>query len=353
MTEHSHNSDKSTHTQTHRNKPPSSGGTPGYQARLAISQEVCRTVNPLAAMVYQEIDATDQGEGVYLIHDQLARTLGKSADTIKRTIRELEVAGWIKARKTQRGNCYKIVTRFLPGQKCPSREKPVGSTPPSVISSESSSSTEGSLPSPPSISSSTPSSLGSSLVDGVLPPGSQSARGGRGEEGVFPSGSEGDGGREVGEGLSGSQAHRDNPCLAPGWAEGPSGWPVPPIATGKRIGLLSPEIWAFTAYFEALVTPLAKRRITDEKREKWLWSACRLLVMDSRPFKELVSLTTWIFRDCDGHLPFENRWGGYNEKVTRVAQIRDNYDKALAYMRSGCRTASIRGNKRGADYGQQ
>ncbi len=83
------------------------------------------------------------------------------------------------------------------------------------------------------------------------------------------------------------------------------------------------------------MTPLAKRRITDAKREKWLWSAMNLLVMDSRPFEELVALTTWIFRDCDGHLPFENRWGGYDEKVTRVDQIRHNYDKALAYMRSG------------------
>jgi hypothetical protein len=88
-------------------------------------------------------------------------------------------------------------------------------------------------------------------------------------------------------------------------------------------------------YFEALVTPLAKRRITEAKREKWLSSALYLLVVDSRPFEELVALTTWIFRDCGGLLPFKNRWGGYDEKVTRVEQIRFNYDEALGYMRSG------------------
>ena len=166
---------------------------------------------------------------------------------------------------------------------------------------------------------------------------------GRGHESVSPSGSlgvgekdpEGDGGREPGGGLSGFSGHSDNPCLSPGWAEDPLGFPLPPIATGKRIGPLSPEIWAFTAYFEAVVTPLAKRRITETKREKWLSSALYLLVIDSRPFEELVALTTWIFSDCDGHLPFENRWGRYDEKVTRVAQIRDNYEQALAYMRSG------------------
>ena len=103
---------------------------------------------------------------------------------------------------------------------------------------------------------------------------------------------------------------------------------TPPVASGKRLHLRSPEIFELCAYFEHFVAPLAANQITDERNRKgWINSATWLLVMDRRPVSEVAEVISWIFNDCDGRLPGTIKCK--EPKVTRLDQIRRNYDRLL------------------------
>lgn len=274
-----------------------------FPTRLGVAREY----GTIAAYVYELILMADPGNGAAVTHADIAEKLSISVSSVQRAIRKLTHGGLLTAENHQRANRYQTPTPLTHSQTTASSTSPLfgqndrpGQKP--VGSNKGSSSLDSSLKKYSCLHISTSKEL---LYTQSLPAGSAEL------------------------------AHSDNPCLLPGWAKGPSGWPVPPVATGKRVGPFSPEIFAFVEYFEALVTPLAKRRITDDKRDRWCISTHQLLVIDQRPFDELVAITTWLFRDCGGMFPFKDRWGGYDEKVTRVDQLRWNYEPALGYMQAG------------------
>ncbi|WP_263994068.1 hypothetical protein [Mycobacterium yunnanensis] len=90
---------------------------------------------------------------------------------------------------------------------------------------------------------------------------------------------------------------------------------------------MSPEIDQFVNFFEFYVQRRAKKPITMTRRRRWRHSTLGLLAARKHPIDEACALVTWLFDECDGHLPIKLERG--ETKITRVAQILDNYDALL------------------------
>lgn len=119
---------------------------------------------------------------------------------------------------------------------------------------------------------------------------------------------------------------------------------------GRRfIDIRDSARWLVT-YFEGPVLERANRDavakgrklsdfIPDSRKEKWLHNAYELVV--DHPLHEVVAVIDWLFSTWYGQLPYcvlaerTDYVKPSDLKLTRIAQIQENYDNLIAEMRRG------------------
>ncbi|MGO8770408.1 MAG: winged helix-turn-helix transcriptional regulator [Mycobacterium sp.] len=92
MSEHSHDSEKSAHHRTRRNRALT------FPKRLSLAREYGGTT----AYVYELILLADTGDGAAIAHADIAEKLSISVSSVQRSIRELTQGGLLKAEDHQR-----------------------------------------------------------------------------------------------------------------------------------------------------------------------------------------------------------------------------------------------------------
>lgn len=98
----------------------------------------------------------------------------------------------------------------------------------------------------------------------------------------------------------------------------------PPLATGERLNLFSPEVGQLVGWFEYLIHPFAKYGPTPKRRTAWVCSAAWLLVYRRIPMAELVELLSWLFFEHNGIMPIHTEMAS-DRKVTRLEQVSHYY----------------------------
>lgn len=94
---------------------------------------------------------------------------------------------------------------------------------------------------------------------------------------------------------------------------------------GRRLNIVSPEIFDLVQLFEDYVRPGSKKPITAGRRNAWHATAVKMVFERKRSLLEIGAVITMVFEDEMGKLPAKPKYGS-DRKVTRLAQIDENWD---------------------------
>jgi hypothetical protein len=108
----------------------------------------------------------------------------------------------------------------------------------------------------------------------------------------------------------------------------------------RPIGIFDPQVTRVVELFGHNVLAVhGGGKIPVWRIKRWVPSAFDLLATDGRPLEQVAEVITWVFARCGGYLPFlpyqhgQLSYSPDARKVTRIAQIRENYDDILKAMR--------------------
>jgi hypothetical protein len=109
----------------------------------------------------------------------------------------------------------------------------------------------------------------------------------------------------------------------------------------RPIGIFDPQVvtWVVELFGHNVLAVHGGDNIPLWRIKRWVPSAFDLLATDGRPLEQVAEVIAWVFARCGGYLPFVPYQHGHlsyspdARKVTRIAQIRENYDDILKAMR--------------------
>jgi len=97
---------------------------------------------------------------------------------------------------------------------------------------------------------------------------------------------------------------------------------------GRRLNIVSPEIYDVVQLFEDYIHPGSKKVITAKRRNSWHATAVKMVFERKRTLQEITAVITMVFEDDFGQLPDKPKYGS-ERKVTRLAQIDENWDMLM------------------------